>query len=415
MEREAVHETLLRCLRYDGAAIDADALRALDVPSREQLYATAQRLGVAPLLYHRLRAQGVDARLPQEMIRPYKDSYLGTAARNLQGYRDLRDLASSFQAADIPVIVLKGAFLTEVVYRNPGMRPMADMDLLVPRQHLETAARLLTAGGFHADHPLPTDIIVQAVHHLPISAKSRAARAVEIHWSLTPPHHPYSVEVGEFWQRAIPATLAELPLHALAPEDLLLHLCMHLAYMHEFACGLRPFCDVAATLDHYGDQLDWTAIVERAIRWRWRRGVYLTLYLAAEWLGAAVPASALLALRPADFQPALCQAAREQVFTEVTTTQAEAPSTSFTALWQPGRIGDKARILCGRLFPARALLARRYGVCPGTPAFYACYGRLWFDLISHYGPVSRQLLRRDASMSRFVWSRQALGKWMAEP
>jgi hypothetical protein len=415
LENEAVQEILLSCLHYDKAKIDVDTLRALDTPSSERLYAMALRQGVAPLLYHRLQAQRADTALSKERVRPYKEAYLGTAARNLQGYRDLRELASALLAADIPIIVLKGVFLTEVVYRNPGVRPMVDMDLLVPQEHLATAAQILADGGFHTAKPLTADVIVQAVQHLPISTKSVAARAVEVHWSLTPPHQPYSVEVTEFWQRAIPATIAGLPLQALCPEDLLLHLCMHLAYMHEFACGLRPFCDVAATLNHYGEQLDWTAVVERASRWRWGRGVYLALYLAGEWLGAAVPASALAALRPADFDPSLCAAAREQVFNDVAQTQAEAPSTPFVSLWQPGRLGDKARIVRSRLLPPRAVLARRYGVRPGTPAFYGCYARLWLDQLSYYGPISRRLLRGDAQLSRFVRSRQALGKWLAEP
>ncbi len=413
MDNDSILEMLLNCLRCDASDIDRDALCQLDESAHARMYGLAQRLGVAPLVYHRLREQSAASAIPPTILQAYKESYVGTAARNLQALRELRELTSTLQAAGIVVIALKGAFLTEVVYRNPGVRPMVDLDLLAPPERLQQAAEILAASGYRASRPLDTDMVVQAVHHLPLSTKSETA--VEIHWNLTPPNQPYTVEVGEFWQRRIPAAIAGMNLYGLCPEDLLLHLCMHLAYMHEFACGLRPFCDIAVTLQYYGALLDWDAVIARAIRLRWGRGVYLALRLAHDWLGADVPTTALAALMPSDFDPALCAAAQAQVFTEVAETLADVPSTPFASLWERGRFGEKARTLRLRLFPARPLLARRYGVRPGTPAFYACYPRLWIDLAIRYGPVSRQLLSGDATMSQFVQSRKLLGQWMAEP
>ena len=353
--------------------------------------------------------------IPLPVLKVFKEFYLGTAARNMQCLREMRALATALLEEGIPVVTLKGAFLIEHIYHNPGVRPMGDMDLLVPADSLEKAASLLAAQGYLAPKPLDTDVVVEAVHHLPLACKSGAVGAVEIHWNLTPPNLPYTVAVGEFWERCVPAPAPGSRLLALCPEDLLLHLCMHAAYMHEFSGSLRPFCDIAATIRHYADALAWPAVIERAQRWHWARGAYLALRLSQDWIAAAVPPQVLDALQPKDFDEALCAAAREQVFNALADLPDSVPSTPFTALWKRKGAGERVRILRDRLLPAKPLLARRYSVRPDSLAFYGCYPRHWLDLMTRYGPIAGRLLRGDAQMTAFVRSRERLGQWIAKP
>lgn len=414
-EEASAQDTLLQCLRFDGSVCDEARLSTLNEAAWERLTRLALRTGVAPLWYHALRFQSARRAVPPDSLRTLKEAYLGTAARNQRCYHELQALLAALQAAEIPVIVLKGAFLAANVYDNPAVRPMSDIDLLVPLDRLEQAGALLTALGYRPARPLDTDVVLEVVQHLPLSLRRDAAGAIEIHWGLTPPKRTYSVDVAEFWERCVPTSIAGRELLALCPEDLLLHLSVHAAYMHEFACGLRPFCDLAATIRHYGNSLAWDALTARAIRLGWRRGVYLALRLAQEWLGAAVPAEALDALQPDDFDPAFCVAARDQVFSEVAEQEETTPSTPFTILWGRGRFRDKARVLHSRLFPNRPTLARRYSVRPDSPAIYMAYVRLWIDLTARYGPITGRLLRGEAPMAQFVRSRERLGQWMAQP
>jgi hypothetical protein len=63
---------------------------------------------------------------------------------------------------------------------------------------------------------------------------------------------------------------------------------------------LRPFCDIAETIHHFGSEIDWATVIERAIARKWQRGVYLTLQLAKEMIEADVPAFVLENLRPGE-------------------------------------------------------------------------------------------------------------------
>ena len=74
------------------------------------------------------------------------------------------------------------------------------------------------------------------------------------------------------------------------PDDLLLHLCLHLAHDNVFIDGkLRDLRDMAETIRHYGDAIGWDAVVGQAKTWQVSRYVYWSLWLARDQFGAAVP------------------------------------------------------------------------------------------------------------------------------
>ncbi len=55
---------------------------------------------------------------------------------------------------------------------------------------------------------------------------------VEVHWTLLKEDEPFTIDADALWERAVPARIANLDALALLLEDLVLHLCLHLAYQH---------------------------------------------------------------------------------------------------------------------------------------------------------------------------------------
>jgi hypothetical protein len=81
---------------------------------------------------------------------------------------------------------------------------------------------------------------------------------------------------------------------------------------HRFSChGLRPFFDLAATVESHREELDWSQVQARAVEWRAGLGVYVALRLARDLAQAAVPTAVLAALRPSDFDEPGYDLARE--------------------------------------------------------------------------------------------------------
>jgi hypothetical protein len=196
------------------------------------------------------------------------------------------------------------------VYGDIARREMNDLDLLVPRDCLERAAATVGGQGFTSDAPLSIDGEAALHHHLTRFIKGRAV--IELHWNIAPPRRPDSIDPASLFERSVPLGVPGSRLRALAPEDLVLHLCSHAAYQHWFEFGMRSLCDVTRLLERDGATIDWTTVVRRAQQWGWTRGVYLALDLARELLGAQVPAPVfrLLDVRVEDEVRA---AARDQV------------------------------------------------------------------------------------------------------
>jgi hypothetical protein len=66
------------------------------------------------------------------------------------------------------------------------------------------------------------------------------------------------------WARAAETEVAGAPALALSPEDLLVHLCVHVAHDHAFDVKLLHLYDLAAVAERFGARLDWERVAAAA-------------------------------------------------------------------------------------------------------------------------------------------------------
>ena len=227
------------------------------------------------------------------------------AARHVDRVAKLAEIGAALGESGITVTVLKGAALGSVVYRDPAFRTMGDVDLLVREHDLVAASRVLRRLGYTADDSWRPEAWYEAHHHhlAPLIAPD-GSLIVELHRSI--------VEAGEgrvpvdgLWERACLERIGGVPFRVLAPSDLLLHLCLHLARDNMFVDGkLRDLRDMAETIRHYGEAIEWDAVMTRAKEWQVARYVYWALWLARDMAGAAVPGAVLEGLADARPRPA---------------------------------------------------------------------------------------------------------------
>jgi hypothetical protein len=307
-------ELLLSCLHRDPGRLDADALPDAGSHVWDELLDLAATQRVRPLLYRGLKRRGLEQCLPPRITGALKLASRETAMRNLRFLAELGQIARALGAQGAPVMALKGAHLTGEVYRDAGLREMSDLDILVRPEHLPRAVDAVHARGYRPDQPFTIDEDMAASHHLTRFAKGGVA-PIEVHWNITPPLDPHAIDPEELWHRATPWSSGGVSALGLCLEDLLLHLCFHTSFQHQFRfVGLRPFCDMAMILDQRGPSVDWSLLLRRARAWNWTRGVYLSLQLARDLLGAEVPASALHALQPASLDTGVLEAASDEIF-----------------------------------------------------------------------------------------------------
>ena len=411
MELNTIHALLLDCLSHAPDRMSGACLEQLSSSDWEVLLEQVAIQRVSPLLYQRLKERDLDVVVPAAIMQTLHELYLPNSARNLRLYHELGEIVRTLQAANIPVIVLKGAYLAKAVYGNIALRPMVDIDLMVPQSDVPLVVEKLLALGYSPLSQFWIEAQFATSPHLPRFMKPGAV-GIKVHWTITSPRRSYCIEVDELWARSSPVTLAGVEVLGLCPEDLLLHLCLHTSYQHQFTMGLRPFCDIAETIRCYGDNISWEHVRQRADQWRWRRGVYLALYLAREFVDAAVPDEVLHGLKPADFGETIVAAAKEQVFTDK--AMAVALSTNLAPLWGPKRLWDKAVYLFKILFPPTQVMSTKYSASPDSPRIYLYYPVRLRDLLVRHGPMTWRLLRGDREMTPLAERKNTLWDWLAE-
>jgi len=229
-----------------------------------------------------------------------KGYFFRTGLENLRLYTRLAPLLRTFAEHEIEVIVLKGALLAETVYKDRALRSMGDADLLVRRAALSRVDEILRGFGWAqpaADNPVEPR--PARGHQLPTFV--RESTHIEVHWNIEDDESPFAIDVDGLWQRARPVQIAGVLALSLAPEDQLLHLCLHTSYNHgwlQFEAGLRPLIDISATLRYFAHRIDWDVFTQRAFDWKVQRCAWLTLTLANYLLGADVPERVVTGLSP---------------------------------------------------------------------------------------------------------------------
>ena len=116
-----------------------------------------------------------------------------------------------------------------------------------------------------------------------------------MHHQLLPPEIRLAAPPEAFWERALPATIARVPVRVLAPDDLVLHVALHLACAHHFVGGIDRLRDLAEVTRHYGEALDWERMAGTAAGME--RPLYAALWMARQFVGAPVPDGVLARLR----------------------------------------------------------------------------------------------------------------------
>jgi len=278
-------ELLLGCARVTMDPERAGRMRQLLEAPLDWAFLSrmATRHKVTPLLYQHLNSLDVAG----DHLGELRQRFERNIHRNLFLSSELIHVLKLFDAQRIPILPFKGPTLASVAYGNLALRQFADLDILVPREHVAPAQKLLLAQGYRPQ----LSFAAQEARLLRSDCQRSFVRddgrvEVELHWDVAPRYFSCDLDTERFWERSQPAALGGASVPSLSREDLLLVLCVHGA-KHVWG-QLNWICDVSELL-RVSPNLDWEAVRERAAAAGAERMLWLGLFLAHHVLGAALP------------------------------------------------------------------------------------------------------------------------------
>ncbi|MEO0588288.1 MAG: nucleotidyltransferase family protein [Planctomycetota bacterium] len=224
-------------------------------------------------------------------------SRVATAMRNACMMRLLERVALRCAERGVEVMALKGAVLLATVYREPGDRPMRDIDVLVRPDDLPTVLDVLDEMGGRPLEPWVTpDFCPRFYNEMEYAVGELEPVLIEPH---VRPFRPLRLQClmpdDAWWRTSVPMRVGKAILRRPSDEHMLLHLAAHVA-MHG-GCGPRWREDLTRWLDDTGEGFDWDLAVRDARAWRLTPSVRCGIELAG--VEDRLPADAWFAIRNA--------------------------------------------------------------------------------------------------------------------
>ena len=213
-------------------------------------------------------------------------------SRNVLLMARLRLLVASLLEAGLHTMVLKGAALLLLrYYSEVGLRPMSDLDLLVPSHEAGRAMALLRRAGWSPPLEAP-ERVVPVTHSLLF--RDTDGVQLDLHWHVLWECCGPGMD-DDFWTAATATAVDGAPTKVLCPADQLFHACVHGVAWNPVP-PLRWIADAMLILRATPD-LAWDRLVQQARRRRLVLPLLSGIAFLRDVLDAPVPDGTLAALR----------------------------------------------------------------------------------------------------------------------
>ncbi|HLF72414.1 MAG TPA: nucleotidyltransferase family protein, partial [Dehalococcoidia bacterium] len=226
-----------------------------------------------------------------------RGTYRMVWVRNQMNFRAAAEVLRALRDQGTRTLLLKGAALTAQVYKDEGVRPMSDVDVIVPLDRGEATLRLLYERGWGEWLPLTGDVRhVQHVLHSTGLQRADGA-SIDLHWHVLADCCDEGDD-EDFWASAVEIEFQGEPTLALCPADNLLVVLVHGLHWTE-PRKLTWLQDAYRLIAGEAGAIDWDRLVRQATKRRLALPVEAGLRSLRDDLGADVPPRVLDALRSA--------------------------------------------------------------------------------------------------------------------
>jgi len=155
-----------------------------------------------------------------------KKILLATVVGQLRFLMVLKNIKTILDGKNFSFIVLKGPHLGNTIYNDPIERLSCDLDLLVKPKHFDSIISILLSNKYELLFSDSKRLATERAFYC-WTLISPQGVSVEIHRDLAG-YGRYPINVEGLFERAEPFKINNVEFLGLGPEDLLLHLCLHM-------------------------------------------------------------------------------------------------------------------------------------------------------------------------------------------
>ncbi len=263
--------------------VEAQRTAALLPADWAQLQRLARMHRLEPWIY--VNAAAHHDAVPATIVASWQAAHRHAAITALVRKAELAECFALLRSAGYDVVALKGAYLAFHAYPEPALRPMRDLDLILPEEQVIPAYNTLSGAGYVLAEALtvPIEASLQLDKHLPLMIAPRST-PIELHKRLSQPDGRLDLDAPHIDEamlldRAMDVEGLSYPV----AEDMLAHLIVHAVHGHRLDCGPLVLTDIEfLTRKH---TIDWPAFWQRARREGWHESAQLLFELVRHYHG----------------------------------------------------------------------------------------------------------------------------------
>jgi len=229
-------------------------------------------------------------------VRPHLLSARRVARRHRAMVRfELGNLLGILAGLETPVVVLKGAAYVLAGLPVAAGRVFSDIDLMVAKDHLDEAEKLLKVQAWLASADSYDDKYYRKwMHELPPLQHLKRHTLLDLHHAILPQTARLKPSSAKLFAAAV--AVDDYPnAYVLCPEDMVLHSATHLFQDDEFKHGARDLVDLDTLLRHFAeDEGFWQRLVSRGEVMDLSRPLYYALRFCQRMLETPVPESVMV-------------------------------------------------------------------------------------------------------------------------
>jgi hypothetical protein len=244
---------------------------------------------VSGFLYKAIHPHTLELRVPPEALTRLKDDYLLNQVRYFQYVSRVAPIFAALNRHQIQFFVYKGLSLIEHYYRDPGLRAIIDVDLVVHQKDIPVVSEIIRGYGFTARDE-------QGLHF------DREDLCLDIHQDLfrldRVPSRALALSdrMETVWNRLVPCSFQGSVMARLDPVDEFIILGWH-ALKHSFS-HLKWLVDLKLMYQNLSGCSDFLRRLHTLPDDSIRTGVWYALRLLNEWLRVPVSPTLICALAP---------------------------------------------------------------------------------------------------------------------
>jgi len=331
---------------------------------------------LAPFVYYNFKDVKAPGQIHEDVAR-LNNLYYQSMGANLLKLNAATTIFKALQQENVVAIPLKGISLVETLYKNPAVRPMTDIDLLVKTDDFQRIKDVLESMGYRL-----TDSY-RGSHNF---ADEKNRVLLDLHSKFSRYEILFRIDYAEIYKRLCNINFSgQVSIRVLCPEHQLVHIALHLAPGLYSDLNVINLLDLYLMLSNRERSIDWEYLVDFAERFGISSYIYAPLKLCSELFNVSIPRSVLPSLGYR-LSPGKNSYIQNHYLTSILNGSGNGSKIVFERLvWAEG-VPARLKLIRMALFPDRREMADRYHVPEKSARLYGTY-------IVRIGKLLREIVR----------------------